>query len=327
MARLRLLPDSFTVAIVAAMVVATAAPASGDVWTVFQIATKVAIAALFFLHGARLSPEAVRGGLLHGKLHALVLTLTFGVFPLLGLALAPVAGRLVTPELYAGVLFLCALPSTVQSSIALTSIARGNVPAAVCAAAASSLVGVFATPILVEALLGRTGVGSSLDSIPEIVGILLVPFVVGQLARPLVGDFVARHAAKVRRVDQSSILLAVYTAFSRSVNEGLWRELPPRALAALAVICLLLLAMALGVSRLAARAMKLSVEDEITVVLCGSKKSLATGIPMANVIFAGGAAGAMVLPLMLYHQIQLMVCAYVAQRYAERSDAAPGAKP
>lgn len=322
MARLRVLPDRFTMALVATVLVASLFPARGPVALGFQLATKIAITTLFFLHGARLSRDAVVAGLTNVKLHVVILASTFLMFPILGLALRPLLGLLVTPELYAGVLFLCALPSTVQSSIALTSMARGNVPAAVCAASASSLVGVFVTPLLVGALLSRgAGAGAaSLDSIRDIVVLLLVPFVVGQLARPLASGFVARHAAAVRLVDQGAILLVVYTAFSRAVNEGLWRELPPSALAGLAVICVVLLALALGLTRLAARSLGFPVEDEIAIVLCGSKKSLASGVPMANVIFAGSAAGAVVLPLMLYHQIQLMVCAYVAQRYAARPD-------
>jgi solute carrier family 10 (sodium/bile acid cotransporter), member 7 len=320
MVRPRLLPDGFTLALVATVAVASVLPAGGAVAPGFETATKVAISGLFFLHGARLSREAVVAGMTNVRLHIVILASTFALFPLLGLALRPLLEPLVTVDLYDGVLFLCALPSTVQSSIALTSIARGNVPAAVCAASASSLVGVFVSPLLVGVLLARGGGGASLESVKEIVGLLLLPFVVGQLARPLVGDFVQRHAAGVRRVDQSAILLAVYTAFSRSVNEGLWLELPPIALAGLAAICVVLLGLAFVLTRVTAKALRFPVEDEITIVLCGSKKSLATGIPMANVLFAGSAAGVVVLPLMLYHQLQLMVGAYVAQRYAARPD-------
>lgn len=326
MARSRFLPDNFTLALVATVALATLLPAAGGVAKFFDGLTTVAIGLLFFLHGAKLSREAILAGVTHWRLHLLVFCCTFGLFPLLGWALKPLLAPLVTPELYLGILYLCVLPATVQSAIAFTSLARGNVPAAVCSASASTLLGVFVTPLLVNLLVVQGHTGSSLDSIGRILLQLMVPFVVGHLLRPWIGGFVKRHAAGLKFVDQGSILLVVYTAFSAAVVEGLWKQVPLSALAGLLVVCAVLLALALTLTTLAARKLGFDKADEITIVFCGSKKSLASGVPMAKVLFPAHAVGAIVLPLMLFHQLQLMVCAVLAQRYARRPET-PDAEP
>jgi sodium/bile acid cotransporter 7 len=299
---------------------ASLVPASGQAATVFGQVTTLAIGLLFFLHGARLSRAALIAGLTHWRLHLLVLAGTFVLFPLLGLALKPLALALLTPELYLGILFLCALPSTVQSSIAFTAMARGNVAAAVCSASASNFLGIFITPVLVGLLIvrGATG-GAALDPVLAILEQLLLPFIAGQLLRPWIGAWIDRRKSLLMYVDQGSILLVVYTAFSDSVNEGLWHQVSPATLLWLLAISALMLALALGVATLASRRMGFSKEDEITIVFCGSKKSLASGVPMAKVLFASSALGMIILPLMLFHQLQLMVCAVLAQRYARRA--------
>ena len=331
MARSRFLPDNFTLALLSTVLLATLLPASGRMAQLFNGLTSLAIALLFFLHGAKLSREAILNGITHWRLHLLVFCATFVLFPLLGLALKPVLAPLVTPALYVGVLYLCVLPATVQSAIAFTSLARGNVPAAVCSASASTLLGVFVTPLLVNTVvLPHGGAGVSLDSVGRILLQLMLPFVAGHLLRPWIGDFVRRNAAVLKFVDQGSILLVVYTAFSAAVIEGLWKQVPLEALGGLLVVCAVLLALALTLTTLAARKLGFDKADEITIVFCGSKKSLASGVPMAKVLFPASQVGAIVLPLMLFHQIQLMVCAVLAQRYARRpatEDDAADAQP
>lgn len=319
----RFLPDHFTLMLISTVTLASLLPAQGRVAVGMETLTTIAIAALFFLHGARLSREAVLAGMGHWRLHLLVLASTFVLFPLLGLALRPLLQLLVTPTLYTGVLYLCVLPSTVQSSIALTAMARGNVPAAVCSASASTLLGVLITPVLVNLLVvpGHHA-DASLDAIGRILLQLMVPFVAGHLLRPWVGGFVQRNAKMLKWVDQGSILLVVYTAFSAAVVKGLWHQLPLSALLAVAVVSALLLALALGVTNAVAKRLGFSIEDRITIVFCGSKKSVASGVPMANVLFPASIVGPIVLPVMLYHQIQLMVCAVLAQRYARRAEPA-----
>jgi sodium/bile acid cotransporter 7 len=251
------------------------------------------------------------------------LAATFVMFPLLGLAMKPLADSMLPPGLTIGILFLCTLPSTVQSSIAFTSVARGNVAAAVCSASASNFAGIFISPLLVGTLIvhgGSAGGGSPLDAILTIVEQLLLPFLAGQFLRPWIGAWIDRNKPMLKFVDQGSILLVVYTAFSESVNEGLWHKLSLPTLVVLGVLCCVLLALALGLSTFASRRLGFSREDEITIVFCGSKKSLSSGIPMAKVMFAQGPLGMVILPLMLFHQIQLMVCAVLAARWAQRRE-------
>ena len=324
----RFLPDHFTCALIATVVLATVLPCRGAAAGVFEVLTDMAIALLFFLHGAKLSREAVVAGATHWRLHLTVLASTFVLFPLLGWLLRPVLAPLVTPDLYLGVLFLCALPSTVQSSIAFTSIARGNVAAAICSASASSLLGIFLTPLLVGLMLESHGQGGmSWDAIGAIVLQLLVPFVAGQVAQRWIGGWVARHRGLVAYVDQGSILLVVYTAFSAAVLQGLWKQVPLPVLGGLLLVNAVLLAIALLATRYGARALGFDRADEITIVFCGSKKSLASGVPMAKVLFAGHPLGTIVLPIMLFHQIQLMTCAVLARRYAARPMEARAGEP
>ena len=321
MARSRLLPDNFTLALVATVTLASLLPASGAVGAFFEKATVGVVALLFFMHGAKLSREAVIAGIGHWRLHLLVVASTFMLFPVLGLVLRPVLQPLVTPELYTGVLFLCVLPATVQSAIAFTAVARGNMAAAICSASASTLLGIVITPLLVGVVLPQasgTVQQDVLGSIGRIMLQLMLPFVAGHLLRPWIGGFIGRHAATLKYVDQGSVLLVVYTAFSAAVVGGLWRELPLPALAGLLVVCAVILGLALTATTWLARRLGFSKEDEITIVFCGSKKSLVSGVPMAKVLFASQAAGAIVLPLMVFHQMQLMVCAVLAQRYARR---------
>ena len=320
MARPRLLPDNLTLALIATVITASLLPCSGSVAEGFRWATTFAIGMLFFLHGAKLSREAVLAGFLHWRLHLLVLCCTFVLFPLLGLVLKPLLAPMVTPPLYLGILFLCALPATVQSAIAFTSLARGNIPAAVCSASASTMIGIFLTPLLVQLTIGVQGSSGGLDAIGKIVLQLFVPFVAGQLARRWIGRWVDAHKGSLKFFDQGSILLVVYTAFSEAVIQGLWQSIPLPALAGLLACCCILLALSLSLTTLLARKLGFSKEDEITIVFCGSKKSLASGVPMANVLFASSAVGAIILPVMLFHQIQLMVCAVLAQRYARRPE-------
>lgn len=317
----RFMPDNFTCALIAVVAIASVLPASGQTAVAFGWITNLAIALLFFLHGAKLSRQAIIAGAGHWRLHLLVFACTFIMFPLLGLALKPVLSPLVGNELYLGMLYLCALPATVQSAIAFTSLARGNIPAAICSAAASSLFGIFLTPLLVALLMNVQGDGgSTVDAIGKITLQLLVPFVAGQIARRWIGDWVARNKNWLKFVDQGSILLVVYTAFGEAVIEGLWHQVPLVELVGLVFACCVLLTFSLLGTHLLGKWLGFNQEDRITIIFCGSKKSLATGVPMAQVLFAGGTIGLLILPLMIFHQIQLMVCAVLAQRYARRPE-------
>jgi solute carrier family 10 (sodium/bile acid cotransporter), member 7 len=313
----RLLPDPFLLALVCVVALAALLPASGRAATAVDLLANFAIGMLFFLQGARLARETVISGITHWRLHLLVLACTFVLFPILGMALHAAAPDLLSEALWIGVLFLCALPSTVQSSIAFTSIGKGNVPAAICSATASNLFGIFITPVLVGVLLSARGDGGiDISQIGKIVIQLLLPFIAGQILRPKIGAFVARHKKVLSITDRSSILLVVYSAFSAAVVNGVWQRLSGHDLIVLLVLDSILLALVLGVTTMSARVLGFNKPDEVTIVFCGSKKTLASGVPMANVLFPGAQAGIVILPLMIFHQIQLMVCAWLAQRYA-----------
>jgi solute carrier family 10 (sodium/bile acid cotransporter), member 7 len=313
----RFLPDTFTLLLLATVFLASIIPISGVAADYFGTATKLAIALLFFLHGARLSREVVVAGLFHWKLHLTILAATFILFPLLGLATSALVPQILPPSLYAGVIFLCVLPSTVQSSIAFTSMAGGNVPAAICAASASNILGMFLTPLLAGILLTAGGHTSfSLDALQAILLQLLAPFVLGQVLQPWIGNYIRSKGKILMPVDRGSILMVVYLAFSESVNEGLWQTTSLRDLAVVIIIDIAILAIVLAATMYGSRLLGFSRPDEIAITFCGSKKSLASGLPIANVIFAGGSIGSIILPIMLFHQIQLIVCASIAHRYA-----------
>ena len=317
----RFLPDLFTILLVLTVVLATVQPIHGEPAGWFKIATDIAIGLLFFLHGARLSRDVVIAGVLHWRLHLVILLTTFAIFPLLGLAIGFIPQSILPASLYAGILFLCALPSTIQSSIAFTSIAEGNVPAAICAASGSNIIGMFLTPLLAGFLLSsEANAGFSMGVLESILLQLLAPFILGQLLQPLIGKWIRDRKKLLMPVDRGSILMVVYLAFSNAVMEGIWHTLSVADFAVLIVIDSALLAVVLCITMFGSRALGFSKEDEITITFCGSKKSLASGIPMANAIFASqpSSIGAIVLPLMFFHQIQLMACAVIAQKYASR---------
>ncbi|KOG56107.1 bile acid:sodium symporter [Streptomyces virginiae] len=308
----RLPLDPYVLALLATVGLAALLPARGPVATLADGASTAAVALLFFLYGARLSTREALEGVRHWRLHLTVLAATFVLFPLLGLAARALVPGLLTAPLYSGLLFLCLVPSTVQSSIAFTSIARGNVPAAICAGSFSSLAGIVLTPLLAAALLGGNAGGLSLDSLLKITLELLLPFLLGQALRPRVGGFLVRHKQVLGHVDRGSILLVVYAAFSAGVVAGIWHRVSLPQLAALMLVEAVLLAVMLLATWYGAARLGFGRADRIAIQFAGSKKSLAAGLPMASVLFGPHAALA-VLPLMLFHQMQLMVCAVIAR--------------
>ncbi|MFE6040608.1 bile acid:sodium symporter family protein [Streptomyces sp. NPDC056452] len=305
--------DPYILALIGTVALAALLPASGAAADAASGASTGAVALLFFLYGARLSTAEALDGLKHWRLHLTVLACTFLAFPLLGLASHGLVPYVLTPQLQDGFLFLCLVPSTIQSSIAFTSMARGNVPAAICAGSFSSLAGILLTPLLAALLLGGGAGGFSADSLVKIVLQLLVPFLAGQLLRRWVGGFVARHKKVLGYVDRGSILLVVYTAFSEGMVGGIWHQVTPVRLGALMAAEAVLLALMLSLSWYGAKRLGFGRADRIAIQFAGSKKSLAAGLPMASVLF-GAHASLAVLPLMLFHQMQLMVCAVIAKR-------------
>ncbi len=314
--------DWFLTAIIVSAVVATIWPAQGIGVEVVSWTTKVMIFILFFLYGARLHPDEALKGLKHWKLHLTILTFTFVVFPILGLALGLASPAIIPQPLYAGLLYVTLVPSTVQSSINFTSIARGNVAGAIVSASASNLLGVVITPLLAILLMNTTGNASiQFSSIIDIFAQILLPFAIGQLSRRWTAAWVEGHR-KLKLFDQGTIVLVVYAAFSSGIREGIWGMVSVSDLVVLTIVCLVILAFMLWLTWWAAHKLGFNRADAIAIQMAGTKKSLATGLPMAIVLFEGQPIGLIMLPLMVFHQLQLMACSVLASRYGRQWDAA-----
>ena len=309
--------DPMMIKLIITVLLATFLPAKGGFVPFFEWLTTAAIALLFFMHGAKLSRDKIIAGSSHWRLHLWILFSTFVIFPILGLLLVWWHPVDVAPEIYTGFIYLCILPATVQSSIAFTSMAGGNVAAAVCSASASSLLGVFISPLLVNLVMNvHSGIpGNGVEQIGKIMLQLLVPFLLGHFSRRWIAGWVEKHRSLIGKTDQTSILLVVYSAFSEAVVNGIWHQVGISTLAWIVAGSVLLLSVVLVINVVAARAFGFSRPDEITILFCGSKKSLANGVPMANILFPASTVGIIVLPLMVFHQVQLMACSFIAQRY------------
>lgn len=315
-------PDPFLMSLLAAILIASLAPCPTTWQPWLSRLTSLLVMLMFFFQGAKLRRSALFESIRNWKLQGSTLLVSFGIFPLLGIGLYGLA-LLISPSgflgstVWSGVLFLCCLPSTVQSSIALTSIARGNVPASICAATISNILGIILTPLLSGLFFHHGEGGSGLQTVIDVARELLLPFIAGQILQPWLGPIVQRHKILISFTDRGSIIVLVYAAFSSAVLQGLWQRVPAITLLGIVIIDTILLALALSTSYLLGRLMGQKLEDNITLQFCGSKKSLASGVPMASIIFPGG-AGIIVIPLMVFHQLQLFVCTVMARRYASR---------
>jgi len=307
---------------VGAVLLASLAPElgrSGGTLRVDRLAD-LGIALVFFLHGLGISFASLRDGLLRWRVHVVVQLFTFAVFPLLWFAFDALLGRWLPAGLVLGFCYLCALPSTISSSVAMTGVARGNVPAAIFNATLSSLLGIVLTPAIIALSVSVGGQWLSFGAaVLSIAKLLLLPLVLGQLLRPLLHRWHQKYKRHTNLLDRWVILLLVYAAFCDSVASGLWREHGAGLLAMALAGAALILALVLLLSTWLCRRLGFSTEDEIAAVFCGSKKTLASGVPMAKLLFGTHPAlGLIVLPIMFYHQLQLFVCSLLAARYAAR---------
>ncbi|MEJ4113094.1 bile acid:sodium symporter family protein [Corynebacterium kroppenstedtii] len=304
------------VMILIAVAVAVFFPAQGEFANTWETVTTAAIACLFFLYGARLSPSEAVAGLKHWRLHTTILIFTYVVFPLIGLALFPLH-NIIGDDLYAGVVFLCLVPSTVQSSVAFTSIARGNIAGSIVSASTSNLVGVVVTPVLVMFFMSDSGFHISATVFIDVALQLLVPFIIGQAARMWRPVTTIAASPLTKNVDRLSIAFVVYGAFSHGIVLGVWTSIAWWQLAVVVVLSLAMVEVMLWLTWTVAHQLGFDYGDRVAIQFCGTKKSLATGLPMAAVMFPHSAT-MIILPLMVFHQIQLMVCSVRASRYARR---------
>ena len=298
------------------------APGPGAAEGMFSLKSlaQIGVAVIFFLHGANLAPSVFLSGVRRWRVHLLVQGTTYIVFPIAAIILALVLGGVMGPDLLLGFFFLAALPSTVSSAVALTAVAGGNVPVAVFNASLSGLIGLLLTPALI-APVSATGSGTFdfWAAVIDIAFTVLLPFAVGQAARPLIGGFLTRRKSLLGRVDRGVILLIIYTSFAASTAAGIWSNFSAQEVISTFVLSAIMLAGALAFVNGAAALWRLPPPDKAAGVFCGATKSLATGAPMAQILFADHpAVGGIMLPLLVYHPLQLMVCAALAQCYADR---------
>lgn len=316
--------DLFLVMLLASAGLGGFFPASGDGLEVVKVAAMVTIGLLFFLYGARLSTAETVRNLRHWRLQLAILVTTFVVFPLMGLTVRLLPHSVLPDGLAAGVLLLCLVPSTIQGCVVYTRIAHGNSAAAVVSASTSNLLGVFLVPLSVAVLMGAdTHVDGG--SVLRIVGQLLAPFVAGQLLRPVIGRWVERNDPWLKPFDRSTILLVVYVAFSEGTTAGIWTAVPISSFAIVAGLCAVLLALAFAWTTLLGRWLRFERPDRMALLFCGSTKSLASGLPMVAVLFPGSTAALVVLPLMIYHQLQLLTSTVLAERLARSGPDDPAA--
>ncbi len=309
-----IIPDRFIIVLLAMVGVAAILPATGQALELLATISTICIVTLFFVHGARLSRSAVIGGFTRIRLHCVIIAFTFLVFPLLGLALTTIAAPFIDEAFIPGTLFLCALPTTVASSIAMVSMARGNVAASVIAAAFSSMLGVVLTPLMFAALLSTSGAPIDLSGIGKVVMILAVPFAIGQLCRPLVGTWIEAHPAIGRSLDRLTILLAIYVALSAAVGGGLLAGLGLSRFLLLLAAMLVLLLLVIVTAMLVARLFRFDYGDGTALLFAAMQKSVISGTPMARVLFPGAEAGLIIVPLLVYYVPMMTVSAIMAAR-------------
>ncbi|MCJ8158098.1 bile acid:sodium symporter family protein [Sphingomonas sp. LaA6.9] len=315
----RLIPDRFLLVLIATVIAASLLPARGQALEAIGTISTAAIFTLFFMHGARLSHAAVFEGLKRWRLQLAILVFGYGIMPLFGLGFSQLLDGWLSPGLVLGIIFLAVLPTTVQSSIAYSSLGGGNVAGSVIAAAASNLLGVVLTPLLFAALASTQGGDAGLSAIGKIMLLLLLPFCLGQIAQRFVSGWIGRHRALVGFLDKLTIVLAVYVAFSEAVTGGIWQRVSGEELTIVVAAVTALLLLAFAASWGLGALLKKPRADRITLLFSGSHKSLATGAPMIRILFAGPEAGAILLPLILYHQLQLMLSAVIAGRLARHA--------
>lgn len=329
--------DGFMLALLSMILLAWLWPAPGMHDSPLHLSTvsTYAVSVIFFFYGLRLSPEKLKAGLVNWRLHVMVHLSTFVLFPLLALAFRPFFHSVEGQELWVAVFFLTALPSTVSSSVVMVSIARGNIPAAIFNASISSLIGVFMTPLWMGLVLD-SGPGFASPGLASpgqfdlfsVVGKLavqvLIPVFAGIALNSRWGHFAERNKKYIRYFDQSSILLIVYTSFAESFGEHLFDSMGWKEIVFLGAGMLALFFGIYFLLTFIGQLLHFSRQDNVTAVFCGSKKSLVQGAVMSKVLFSGAEAGLMLLPIMIYHALQLIAASIIAQRMAREAEETEG---
>ena len=306
-------------ALIAGLLIPVSPNASGFISTLGD----VSVAAVFLVYGMRLATRDVVRGLINIKLQGAILATTFVIFPIIGLVVSMATRDVIGHSFALGILYLSLLPSTIQSSVTFVSIARGNIGAAIAAATISNIAGMLITPLLVLWFMNIDG--GSTGGFGSVFVKLLLPFLVGQILQPFVGNWMRAHKPLTRIVDVGAIIIVVFSAVVEATNAGAWAAVTFWTLLILLSVLALILASFLCLTWFGGKALKLTREDRIVLLMCGSKKSLATGLPMAKALFSPAVVGTLAIPVIIFHQMQLIVCAIIARRLglAEKDQSVP----
>lgn len=319
---MKIKPDFFLIGMGIAIFLAWLMPAPGAEGGILhpELLTKIGIALVFFLHGILLSFTALKDGIFRWKYHVIIQSVTFLLFPLLGFAFISLAGDAVPGDLKLGFFYLCALPSTVSSSVAMTAAARGNVAVAVFNATISSLIGIFLTPFWMSLLMHSTAQHLDLSNvIIDLLQWMVLPLVIGQLLRPIFGAFAQQHKRFINKVDRGTILLLVYTSFCDSFLHQVWTQHSISTMLSIGLATIVLFFLVISLLIILCKRFHIAPEFRVAIVFCGTKKSLATGVPMARLMFGSDPSLSLILlPIMLYHPLQLLLCAPLASYWAKR---------
>ena len=321
-ARLKLGLDTFVIALVGAIVLAFFwnAPGTYNGAVTLHDVANYGVSLIFFFYGLKLSPEKFKEGLSNWRLHVVVQAATFIAFPVIVLSLMSLFGTNGNKLFWIGAFYLAALPSTVSSSVVMVSIARGNVPSAIFNASISSLLGVFITPVWMGIILSSNGANYDITNVVLKLALqVLLPVVLGSLLHPRFGTFAERNKVSLKVFDQSIILLIVYTSFCESFANRMFAGHSIAEIFILGMAMIALFLLIYGIITLVSRLLNFSTEDHITAVFCGSKKSLVHGTVMSKVLFPGiSGVGVILLPLMIFHALQLVAASIIAQKFDRR---------
>jgi solute carrier family 10 (sodium/bile acid cotransporter), member 7 len=283
-----------------------------------EITTKAGVALIFFVQGLVIAPATLRKGALSWRLHLTIQLFVFALFPVAGLLVDLLVGGLLPPDLRLGFLFLAILPTTISTCVVFTAIAGGNTTGALFNSALANIAGVLITPLLAALILTTRGQSLPLGSVMgEVALLLLAPLALGQLARPLFRHHVEPRARALSTVSSLIILFIVFNAFAGSVGSGALRQTGLATTGAVLLIAAGLFGLANGLAAMLGQRLGFAAPDRLALLFCGSQKTLAAGAPLGQILFAEHPAlGLILLPLMIYHAVQLFAGSTLAQYLA-----------
>jgi len=305
--------------LVLAIALASVVPVMGEGRAIARSVSDAGIFLLFLMNGLRLPRQDVLRGLRNARFLLPLIIWCFGIMGLAGWGLWQIGENFLPPVVALGLLFVGVLPSTVQSATAYSSLAGGNVAASVIAAAVLNLLGVIITAPLLSVMAGSEGLGIDLDGLRRLAIILLLPFAIGQLLQGFFFAFLADKKKAIAWLDRLVIGLAVYVAFSGAVEQGLWTSVSPLDWASLLALVSVFLIIGFAGAWAAGGALGLDRPDRIAFLFAGAQKSIAIGAPLASILFPPAIAGLLLVPVLLYHLLQLIISAPLANRLNRQS--------